>query len=156
MHWETGRTSTMKLNCFLIFFLMLTIFAKDVLSQMFDWVSKGLKYWALSCSQPRNLAKKILSQKICVTSFLKKRNAVVRQETERVLMEKQPSEEFFKKGVMRNFAKFTIKTFVPEYLFWCFLVKFVKFVWTTFSQNSTRRLLLIIAASVEYWQRKLL
>ena len=29
--------------------------------------------------------------------------------TERVFMQKQPSEEFVKKGVMRNFAKFTRK-----------------------------------------------
>ena len=43
---------------------------------MFDWVQnrllpKGLKYWVHSYSQPTNEAKKILSQAICVTLFLK-------------------------------------------------------------------------------------
>ena len=37
---------------------------------------------------------------------------------------------------------------MPESLFWCFLVKFTKFVRTPFLQNSTGRLLLIITVSV--------
>ena len=62
-------------------------------------------------------------------------------------MVKQPSEGFFKKGVMRNFAEFT-RTSVPESLFWCFLVNFAEFVRTPFLQNSTGRLLLIRAVSI--------
>ena len=63
-------------------------------------------------------------------------------------MLKQPSEAFFKKDVMGNFAEFTKNTSVPESLFWCFLVNFAKFVRTPFLQNSTGRLLLIIAVSI--------
>ena len=62
-------------------------------------------------------------------------------------MVKQPSEGFFKKGVIRNFAEFT-RPSVPESLFWCFLVNFAEFVRTSFLQNSTGRLLLIIAVSI--------
>ena len=63
-------------------FKLLTIFAKKAPSQMFDWVEnrllvKGLKYWAHFCSQPTNLAEKILIWNIYVTSFLKKRQVVV-------------------------------------------------------------------------------
>ena len=39
------------------------------------------------------------------------------------------------------------KTYVPESLFWCFLVNFAKFQRTPFLQNSTGRLPLIIAVS---------
>ena len=51
---------------------------------MFDWVEntslvKGLKYWLYSCSKSINEAEKILSKKICVTSFLKKQKVVVGQ-----------------------------------------------------------------------------
>ena len=61
-------------------------------------------------------------------------------------MLKQPSDEFFKK----YYEKFRIihkKTSVPESLF-CFLLNFAKIVRTPFSQNSTGRLLLIIAVSI--------
>ena len=37
---------------------------------------------------------------------------------------------------------------MPESIFWCFLVKFVKFERTPFLQNSTGRLLLIVAVSI--------
>ena len=37
---------------------------------------------------------------------------------------------------------------MPESLLWCFLVNFAKFVRTPFLQNSTGRLLLIIAVSI--------
>ena len=37
---------------------------------------------------------------------------------------------------------------MPESLFWCSLVNFPKFERTPFLQNSTRRLLLIIAVSI--------
>ena len=56
-------------------------------------------------------------------------------------MGKLPSEGFFKKDVMRNFAKFTRKHR-------CFRVSFVEFVKTPFLQNSTGGLLLIIAVSI--------
>ena len=78
-------------------------------------------------------------------------------------MQKQPSKGFFKKGVMRNFVEFTRKH-VPESLFLIklnsaaslktrhqrriFLVDFAKFVRTPFLQNTTRKLLLIIAVSI--------
>ena len=81
-------------------------------------------------------------------------------------MQKQMSKEFFKKGVMRNFAEFTRK-YLPGSPFFdklrlCrsaaslktrlqrrrFLVTFAKFVRTPFLQNTTRRLLLIIAVSI--------
>ena len=37
---------------------------------------------------------------------------------------------------------------MPESLFWCFLVNFVEIVRTPFLQNSTCRLILIIAVSI--------
>ena len=41
-----------------------------------------------------------------------------------------------------------MKTSEPESLFWCFLVNFAKFLRTLFLQNSTGRLLLIVAVSI--------
>ena len=63
---------------------ILNSFKLLTMSQMFDWVenrglAKGLKYWVYSCSKPINEAEKILSQKIYVTSFLKKQKVVVEQ-----------------------------------------------------------------------------
>ena len=94
-----------------------------------------------------------------MTSFLKRRN---------VFMQKQPSKGFFKKDLIRNFAEFTSKH-VLESLFFdkvklyrsaaafkrrlkcrCFLVNFVEFVRTPVLQNTTRRLLLIIAVSIVF------
>ena len=80
-------------------------FRKKAPSQIFDSVenrlkAKSLKYWAHSCSQSSNSAEKILSQKICVTLFLK---------TRKVFMQNQPSKGFFEKGVIRNFVEFTRK-----------------------------------------------
>ena len=46
------------------------------------------------------------------------------------------------------FRKNHDKKSVPESLFWCFLVNFAKFVRTPFLQNSTGRLVLIIAVSI--------
>ena len=62
-------------------------------------------------------------------------------------MQKLRSEGFFKNGIMRNFAEFTRKHPYRN-TFWCFLVNFAKFARTPFLQNSTGRLLLIIAASI--------
>ena len=62
-------------------------------------------------------------------------------------MKKQRSEGVFKKGVMRNFAEFTRKH-LHRNPFGVFLVKFAKFVRIPFFQNSTGRLLLIIAVSI--------
>ena len=81
-------------------------------------------------------------------------------------MQKQLSEGFFRKNFMRNFPEFTIKH-LRQNLFFdklklcrcatslesslysrCFLVKFAKFVGTHFLQSATRRLLLIVAASI--------
>ena len=80
-------------------------------------------------------------------------------------MQKQPSEEFFK-SVMRNFAIFTRKHLCRNFCFdkvklcrsatslktsllrRCFLVNFAKFVRKTFLQNTTGRLLLIIAVLI--------
>ena len=95
-------------------FKTLTIFGKKAPSQIFDWVenrslAKGLKYWVYSSSKSLNEAEKILSRKICVTSFLKKQKVAVGQWTARVFMQKHPSEGFFKKRVMRNFGEFTRK-----------------------------------------------
>ena len=56
-----------------------------------------------------------------------------------------------KRSLKRFYGKFRRiqkKTSVPESLFWCFLVNFAKFVRTPFLQNSTGRLLLIIAVSI--------
>ena len=64
-------------------------------------------------------------------------------------MEKKPSERLFQKGVTRNFAKFKRKHLCRNLFFlWCFLVNFDTFVRTPFLQNSTGRLLLIIAALI--------
>ena len=80
--------------------------------------------------------------------------------------QKQPSEGFFKKGVMRNFAEFTRKHICQNLFFdkvnlcrsvtslktslkrRCFLENFVKFVRTPFLKKTTRRLFLIIAVSI--------
>ena len=132
-------------------FKVLTIFARNTQFQMFDWVenkllAKGFKYWAHFCSQPTNPAEKILSKKIFVTSFLKRRKVVVGQQTERVFMQKQPSEGFFDKGVMRNFEKFTRKRLYRN----PFLVFFCEFceIWTLFLQKRTGQLLLIVVVSI--------
>ena len=66
--------------------------------------------------------------------------------TEQVFTQKQPSEGFFQKGVMRNFAKFTRKHLcrkneTPQKLF-------SKFIRTLILQNGTGRLFLIIAVSI--------
>ena len=61
-------------------------------------------------------------------------------------MLKQPSEAFFKKDVMGNFAEFPRKHLCRNLFF--AVVNFAKFVRTTFLQNSTGRLLLIIAVSI--------
>ena len=81
-------------------------------------------------------------------------------------MEMQSSVGFFKKGVMRNFAEFTRKHMCQNLFFdkvkirrsatslkacfqrKCFLVKSARFVGTSFLQNTTRRLLLIVAVSI--------
>ena len=60
---------------------------------------------------------------------------------------KQPSEGFFKKDVLRNFAKFTRKYLRQNLFFGVFLSNFVAFLRTPFLQNSTRRLILIITVS---------
>ena len=63
-------------------------------------------------------------------------------------MLKQPSEGFFKKRCYEKFRRNYMKTSEPESPFWCFLVNFAIFLRTPFLQNSTGRLLLIIAASI--------
>ena len=55
-------------------------------------------------------------------------------------MVKQPSEGFFKKDAMRNFARFTKK-----HLCQC---QFCRIYENTFLQNNTGRLILIIAVSI--------
>ena len=92
-------------------FKLLTIFVKKAPSQMFDWVkskllTKGLKYWAHSCSQSTNYAEKILNWKKMCDIVFESQKVLVGQKIEGVFMQKQPSEMFFKKGVMRNFAEF--------------------------------------------------
>ena len=62
-------------------------------------------------------------------------------------MKKQRSEGVFKKAVMRNFAEFTRKH-LHRNPFGVFLVNFAKFARIPFFQNSTGRLLLIIAVSI--------
>ena len=59
-------------------------------------------------------------------------------------MLKQPSKRFFKKRCYEN----SQEHICVEISFWSFLVNFAKFVRTPFLQNSTRRLLLIIAISI--------
>ena len=65
-------------------FKVLTIFSKK---STFDWVgnrllTKGLKYWAYSCSQSTNEAEKKLTQEICVTLFLQRYKVVLGKWTE--------------------------------------------------------------------------
>ena len=62
-------------------------------------------------------------------------------------MQKQPSERFFKKGVVRNLQN-SQENICNGFSFWCFLVNFAKFARTPFLQNSTGRLLLIKAVSI--------
>ena len=78
------------------------------------------------------------------------------QETERVFMQKQPSEGFFKKGVMKYFAESPRKHLRRN----LFLIKlnsivslktrlnFAKFARAPFLQNTTGSLILIIAVSI--------
>ena len=69
--------------------------------------------------------------------------------TQNECLEKKPSERLFQKGVTRNFAKFTRKHLCRNLFFlWSFLVNFETFLRTPFWQNSTGRLLLIIAALI--------
>ena len=70
-----------------------------------------------------------------------------------VLIQKQPSEGFLKKGVMRNFGKFTRKWLcrTNEALAQVFSCEFCKICKNTFShflQNTTGQLLLIIVVLV--------
>ena len=62
-------------------------------------------------------------------------------------MQKQPSEGFFKKGLSEilQSSQENICTGTP---FWGFRVNVVKFARTSFLQNSTGRLLLMIAVSI--------
>ena len=62
-------------------------------------------------------------------------------------MQKQQSEGFFKKGVMKNFAEFTRKHLYsnPFFVFSC---EFCKICKDTFLQNSTGQLPIIILASI--------
>ena len=60
-------------------------------------------------------------------------------------MVKQP---FFKKDVLKTFAKSTRKHLCLNLFFGAFFVNFAEFVKTPFLQNSTGRLILIIAVSV--------
>ena len=62
-------------------------------------------------------------------------------------MQKQPSEGFFKKVVMR-ISQNSQENIYNGISFWCFLVNFKKFARTPFLQNSSGRLLLIIAVSI--------
>ena len=65
-------------------------------------------------------------------------------------LKKQPPEVFCKKGVLKNFAKFTGKQLCQSLFFnkvaglrhCCFPVNFAKFLVITFLQNISRRLLL--------------
>ena len=63
------------------------------------------------------------------------------------VMLKQPSEGSPKKDVIKHFAEFKRKH-LSESRFCCFLVNFAKFARAPFLQNSTGRLLLIIAVSI--------
>ena len=75
------------------------------------------------------------------------------------MIQKQPPEVFCKKGVLRNFAKFTGKHLCQSLFLIklrpatllkkklrrkCFPVNFAKFLRTSFLQNTSRRLLLMI------------
>ena len=62
-------------------------------------------------------------------------------------MQKQPPEVFFKKSVMR-ISQNSQENIYNGISFWCFLVNFKKFARTPFLQNSSGRLLLIIAVSI--------
>ena len=66
---------------------------------------------------------------------------------EEIVVQKQPFEGFFKKGVMRNFAEFTRKHMYQN-PFLVFSCEFCEIARTLFLQNSTGRLLLIIAVSI--------
>ena len=63
-----------------------------------------------------------------MTSFLKRRKVKLGQQTERVFMQKQPSEGFFKKRVIINFAEFTRKHLYrnPFLVFSCEFCKICK------------------------------
>ena len=87
-------------------------------------------------------------------------------------MQKHPSELLCRKGVLRNFAKFTEKhlrqslslhkvaglrsaTLLKKRLWHkCFSVNFAKFLRTPFLQNTSRRLLLEIAHSTTHNSKK--
>ena len=73
---------------------------------------------------------------------------MVGEQTEQVFMQKQPSEGFFKKRCYEKFRRIHKKTSVPESFFWCFLVNFREHAKAPFLQNSTGRLLLIVAVSI--------
>ena len=70
-----------------------------------------------------------------------------------LIFQKQPSQVFCKKGVLRNIAKFTGKHLCQSLFFIkvaglmlchrCFSVNFAKFLTTPFLQNTSGRLLLI-------------
>ena len=132
----------MEINYFLAFFLILTIFAKKVNRRCSTGLEIGfcLRVWNIELTLVPSLQfkpKKILSQKICVTLFLKKRNVVAGQQTERVFILKQLSEVFFKKGVMRNFAEFTRKE-LRRNLYFILSCEFCKICINTFFAEQYR------------------
>ena len=107
----------------------------------------------------------MFSQKICVTSFLNKKGqgGTVNQKS---VYAEAAVRRVLQKSVKRNFAEFTRKHLCRNFIFdkvklcrsaaslktslWrkCFLVNLTKLVRTPFLQNTTGRLLLIIAVSV--------
>ena len=62
--------------------------------------------------------------------FLKDGKVVVQQETEEVFLQKQPSEGFFKKDIMRSFTEFTRKHLCQN-LFFVFSCEFCETCKTT-------------------------
>ena len=74
-------------------------------------------------------------------------------------IQKQPPELFYKKGVLKNFAKFTGKDlcqilFSKKKKLWhrCFPVNFAKFLRILFLQSTSWKLLLYISWSLIIWQ----
>ena len=125
---------------------------KKAPSQMFDWVENrflgsGKRF-------------EILTSRLFPVSKLSRENTMPENACDIkdkrlwwVLIQKQPSEGFLKKGVMRNFGKFTRKWLcrTNEALAQVFSCEFCKICKNTFShflQNTTGQLLLIIVVLV--------
>ena len=126
---------------------LLTISARKAPSYMFDWVENRFlaKSFTYCLFPTYKLNRQILSQEICVTSFLK-RSCWDSKQSQCLCRSSRPKGSL--KKVLWEISQNSQENICAGISFWFFLVNFAKFARTPVLQNSTGRLLLIIAVSI--------